>query len=179
MINLSLGADFDSAVLSDTLTAAQDAGVIVVAAVGNDNHSAPQFPAFHPAVLGVTAVDGANVKAGFANYGAGWVDLAAPGVGIHSTFTSTTVTGGSGYAIWSGTSMATPFVAGAAALARQKLPAATAAEIGQLLVTHGANIDATNPAHTGQVGRLLDIAATLSDEGPVATTRVLLPLVVR
>ena len=60
VINLSLGADFDSAVLSDTLTAAQDAGVIVVAAVGNDNHSAPQFPAFHPAVLGVTAVDGAT-----------------------------------------------------------------------------------------------------------------------
>jgi len=178
VINLSLGADFDSAVLSETLRAAAAAGVVVVAAAGNDNHPAPQFPASHPAVIGVTAVDGVNQKAGFANYGANWVDLAAPGVGIHSTFTSTTVAGGSGYAIWSGTSMATPFVAGAAALARQKLPAATAAEIARLLIDHGADLDAANPAYTGQLGHLLDIAAALQAE-PATTVRVLLPLVVK
>ena len=179
VINLSLGADFDSAVLSETISAAAATGVVIVAAAGNDNHTAPQFPASHPAVIGVTAVDGANLKAGFANYGVGWVDLAAPGVGIHSTFTSTTVTGGSGYAIWSGTSMATPFVAGAAALARQKLPDVSAAQIAGLLVDHGADLDAANPAHAGQLGRLLDISAALIDQTPAPTTRVLLPLVVR
>lgn len=177
VINLSLGADFDSAVLSETISATAAAGVVMVAAAGNDDRVTPQFPAVHPAVIAVTAVDGANHKAVFANYGAGWVDLAAPGVGIHSTFTSTAVNDTSGYAIWSGTSMATPFVTGAAALARQKFPDAAPAQIADLLVDHGGTIDDVNPAYAGQLGRLLDIADALIDPQPAI--RILLPLVTK
>lgn len=113
VINLSLGAEAGSRVLSDTIAAVQAQGVIVVAAAGNDGRNTPvQYPAAFDGVIGVAAVDALNRRASFSNYGE-WVDLAAPGVGITSTVPFST---GTGYASWSGTSMATGFVSGAAAL---------------------------------------------------------------
>ena len=149
VINLSLGADFDSTVLSETIASAIAQGIVVVAAAGNNNGAAPQYPAAYPNVLGVTAVAADNTKATFADYGADWVDLAAPGVGITSTIVGPQ---GSGYAVWSGTSMATPFVAGAAALAREKLPTATAGELGARLSESGLDIDALNPSLCWPIG---------------------------
>ena len=165
VINLSLGAEGDSRVLSDTIQHALEQGVIVVAAAGNGNTNTPQFPANYPGVIAVTAVDNANQKADFANYGAEWVDLAAPGVGITSTMIGPQ---GSGYASWSGTSMSTPFVAGAVALLRQALPAASPAEIVAQFENHSQNLDLANPTYTGQLGGLLNIGATLAD-APVVT----------
>jgi hypothetical protein len=179
VINLSLGADFDSAVLSDTIQAAIAQGVVVVAAAGNDNSTAPHHPADLPGVLSVTAVDGGLRKAPFANYGAGWVDLAAPGVGITSTIVGPQ---GSGYATWSGTSMATPFTAGAAALAVQKLGTAASAQTVAALLTGGAqNIDAHNPAFAGQLGGFLDVGAALVGNPPPSAggAQLFLPLVGR
>lgn len=179
VINLSLGADFDSAVLSDTIQAAIAQGVVVVAAAGNDNSTAPHHPADLPGVLSVTAVDGSLRKAPFANYGAGWVDLAAPGVGITSTIITDQ---GSGYAAWSGTSMATPFAAGAAALAVQKLGTAASAQTVAALLTGGAqDIDTHNAAFAGQLGGFLDVGAALvgNSPPPAGGTRLYLPLAVR
>ena len=179
VINLSLGADFDSAVLSDTIHSAIAQGVVVVAAAGNDNSATPHHPADLPGVLSVTAVDGALQKAAFANYGAGWVDLAAPGVGITSTMVSLA---GSGYAAWSGTSMATPFAAGAAALAVQKLGSAASAETVTALLTGGArDIDPYNPTFSGQLGGFLDVGAALVGNPPTpgGGPHLYLPLVVR
>jgi thermitase len=164
VINLSLGTDFESTVLSNSISSAIKHGVIVVAAAGNDNFSIPQYPAAYDGVLGVTAVDEHELKANFANFGVGWVDLAAPGVGITSTIPTAT---GVMYAAWSGTSMATPFASGAAALARQKLPKDSAAQIGEILVAAGDNIDSINPGYGNQLGRQLDIGAALVDSPPV------------
>ncbi|MCX6049808.1 MAG: S8 family serine peptidase [Chloroflexi bacterium] len=167
VINLSLGTDADSRVLHEAIDNALLHNVVVVAAAGNDNSNAKRYPVGYAGVIGVTAVDGANVKADFANYGATWVDIAAPGVGITSTIITAQ---GSGYASWSGTSMATSFVSGAAALARQKFPLANPLTITQVLRATARNIDVLNPAYVGQVGGILDIGAALAATPDVSST---------
>jgi subtilisin family serine protease len=174
VINLSLGADFDSAVLSDAVASAVNAGVILVAAAGNDNSSLPRYPAAYPHVLGVTAVDAARVKAPFANYGHAWVDLATPGVGITSTVVGPQ---GNGYGIWSGTSMATPFVTGAAALAKQRQPKSTVDVIGRRLFDKGNDINPENPTHLDELGRHLNIGAALIDAPEPAAFSLFMPAV--
>jgi subtilisin family serine protease len=161
VINLSLGADADSEVLSDAVARAQAQGVVIVAAAGNDNAEAKQYPAAFPGVLSITAVDDRNRKAPFANYGKDWVDLAAPGVGITSTIP---VSGSLLYATWSGTSMATPFAAGAAALVIEYAPDNTPAEVAKILVDSGTDLDPYNPQYKGKLGRLLDLGAALPPE---------------
>jgi thermitase len=165
VINLSIGAESDSRVLRDAIAEAVSQGVVVVAAAGNLNTNAVQYPAAYPDVLSVTAVDGEGVKASFASYGHDWVDIAAPGVGITSTVVGPQ---GSGYASWSGTSMATPFVSGAAALTLDAQPTALPAQVTATLVDAAVNIDALNRAYPGQLGSgLLDVAAALNVQVPV------------
>ena len=144
---------------------ARSQGVVITAAAGNDNWSTPQYPALYPGVLAVTAVDEGDHKADFANYGTGWVDLAAPGVAITSTVPAS---GSILYAAWSGTSMAVPFVSGAAALLRQDMPGASAAQISDRLIQAGRYLDRLNPTYAGQMGRLLDVNAALPDIVPPA-----------
>jgi thermitase len=111
VINLSLnGPGVCPRTMQDAVTYATNRNAVVVAAAGNDSTSATQSPAACQDVLGVAASDPSDQRAYFSNYGANWVDLAAPGVQILST-----VTGG-GYSSFSGTSMSTPHVAGVAAL---------------------------------------------------------------
>jgi len=172
VINLSLGSEFDSSVLGSAIAAAQARGVVIVAAAGNDDVETPQYPANFPGVLGVTAVDENDHKAPFANYGAAAVDLAAPGVGITSTVP---LSGEIAYAAWSGTSMATPFVSGAAALVKEQQPDASVAAITEQLIAAGGDLDTANPQYVGQLGRMLDIAAALHipDDTPGASIHYL------
>lgn len=169
VINLSLGAEFDSEVLIQTIAQAQAAGVVIVAAAGNEDRTGAEYPASYAGVLGVTAVTPATavasaapsfVKADFANYGADLVDLAAPGVGVVSAIVGPN---GQGYAAWSGTSMAAPFVSGAAALVRQSDPALIPAQVEQLLEQRAVSLDAANPSYRGQLGGLLDVSAAVAD----------------
>ena len=118
--NNSWGGDPYSQAMFDALEAAANAGHLFVTASGNgdmfgigiNNDVSPFYPAGYEVsnVLAVAAVDHQDQLASFSNYGANSVDLAAPGVNILST------TYDGGYGQSSGTSMATPHVAGAAAL---------------------------------------------------------------
>jgi subtilisin family serine protease len=90
VINMSLGGpDFDQG-LSDSCDAALAAGVLVVAAAGNDNSSALFYPAAHASVLAVAAVDSSNNRAGFSNFGP-HISLSAPGVSTLSTYVACNV----------------------------------------------------------------------------------------
>jgi subtilisin family serine protease len=109
VINLSFGTTAESDVLEDVIDAAQEAGVVVVAAVGNRGADVEEYPARLDDVVAVAAVDATDTAAPFTSDG-DWVDVAAPGVDLLGPYP------GGRWASWSGTSMAAPLVAGQAAL---------------------------------------------------------------
>ncbi|WP_456270917.1 S8 family peptidase [Bacillus sp. AK031] len=109
VINLSLGCDCSTTTLQNAVNYAWNKGSVVVAAAGNDGVSTTFEPASYSNVIAVGAVDSRDRRASFSNYGS-WVDVTAPGVDIAATVPN------NGYAYMSGTSMASPHVAGLAGL---------------------------------------------------------------
>jgi subtilisin family serine protease len=131
--NNSWGGGENSQALLEAIERAGVAGGLYVAAAGNDGVDAdqtPMYPAAYdsPYIVSVAATDSRDGLASFSNYGATSVDVGAPGVSIYSTLPGNT------YDWWSGTSMATPHVAGAAALVKAARPGATSAAIKALLL---------------------------------------------
>jgi subtilisin family serine protease len=156
--NNSWGGGGLSTSLRDAIDSGAAAGILFVAAAGNEsnnNDATPAYPASYTgtSVISVAATDRSNRLASFSNYGATSVDLAAPGVGIAST------TPNNSYASYSGTSMATPHVTGTVALLAAAYPQATAAQI------RTAILSSTTPVAglAGKVatGGLLNAAAAL------------------
>ena len=97
--------------------------MVLVAAAGNGGNQTKIYPGAYPNVIAVAATDNTDAKASFSTYGASWVDVAAPGANVYSTFPNHpfylgTQNGRSqGYDIGNGTSMSSPIVAATAALA--------------------------------------------------------------
>ena len=145
------GVEFSQA-FADAVKLAGERGSLFVAAAGNSfssNDSVPQYPSSFtdPNVVSVAATNNVDQRAWFSNYGARSVDLGAPGDGIYSTWP------GGGYELLSGTSMASPQVAGAAALVQAAFPGATPAGTKALLLrTVDANASLAGKTTSG--GRL-------------------------
>lgn len=127
VISMSIGSDYDSVTLHNACdAAAYNAGIIVVAAVGNDGRRSGwgdnvDYPARYDSVIAVAATDSSDNRAKWSSTGPD-VELSAPGVYILSTYPG-------GYAYMRGTSMACPHVTGTAALALVSYPTKTNAEI--------------------------------------------------
>lgn len=109
VINLSLGGAEGSTLLAEAVAYAAAHGAIVTCASGNEGAGVVGFPARYDGCVAVGATDQADGVAAFSNQGAG-LDVTAPGTGILSSVP------GAGYDAWDGTSMATPYVSGLAAL---------------------------------------------------------------
>jgi thermitase len=157
VVNLSLAGVDDSQTIRDSVNNALAHNVVVVAAAGNEAGAGDpvEYPAGMGGVISVGATDRNDRTAAFSETG-GWIDIAAPGVSIVST-----VPGG-GYGVMTGTSMATPHVAGAAALLLAVSPGLTPREV-------AARLELSSDAYPGaghdaRYGRL-DIARALADDG--------------
>ncbi|MGX9706876.1 S8 family peptidase [Laceyella tengchongensis] len=109
VISLSLGGTVGNSGLQQAVDYAWSKGSVVVAAAGNAGNTAPNYPAYYSNAIAVASTDQNDNKSSFSTYGS-WVDVAAPGSSIYSTYPTST------YASLSGTSMATPHVAGVAGL---------------------------------------------------------------
>lgn len=130
VINLSLGGRDNSETIRRAIASVQERGVIVVAAAGNSGVATPFFPAANEGVIGVAAVDSRRKKPNFSNFG-DYIDIAAPGVDIGSTKK------GGGVTKMSGTSMASPHVAGACALLLGRFPNLKAGHLTRLMQKSG------------------------------------------
>ncbi len=146
VINLSLGSPGDGTVWSEAISWAEQAGVIVVAASGNDGNEQPGWnPARVPDVVAVASTDSFDTRSPFSNYGV-YIDLCAPGSDIVSTLP------GGGYGFASGTSAATPMVAGVVALMQEARPGLNAAQYRQILIEATDSVVAQNPGFEGLLG---------------------------
>ena len=162
-LNNSWGGGGFSQALYDSITATSDANILFVAAAGNggyDNDASPSYPSSydHDSVLAVAGTNHTDAMYTSSQYGLTSVDIAAPARNVLST-----VPGG-GYSSFTGTSMATPHVAGAAALVLSVNPELSAVELKELLMNSG---DA-NPATEGKTvsGKRLNIHNALLDADP-------------
>ena len=186
VLNLSLGGSWSTCPpeYGSAIADARSRGAIVVVAAGNSSaDSANVTPANCLDAVTVAAINVNGIKASFSNYGA-HVDLAAPGVGIWSTVNSgATVPAGSTYAPYSGTSMATPHVALAAALVAAAYPALSPDEIALALqesaLAFPADTSGTGCPSMGcgagiatAGGTLADLAAAQTPTAPGAPTGV-------
>ena len=162
VLNLSLGGDKDPAeidILSDVIAA----GVVVIAAMGNehDEGNPTEYPAAIPEVCAVGASDERDKRAGFSNTGR-HIDLLAPGVAILSTTPTFRYDDGEQeYDSWDGTSMATPHVAGAAALVLAKSPGLTPAQVIRKLTSSADRVAGAKKGSAAYGAGRLNVAKAL------------------
>jgi subtilisin family serine protease len=148
----------------DVITAATQAGSLIVAAAGNDvanNDNIPVFPATYRHVLSVGATQDVNdVKASFSNYGAN-VTVFAPGTNIWLAQDN------GGYAAGSGTSFSSPLVAGLAGILKSAHPTWTPDQIRVQIRVTADSVDGSNPAQAGLMARgRVNFGRALSESHP-------------
>lgn len=149
VINMSLGVRA-SRTLEAAVNNAWSKGVVLVAAAGNGGNQAQIYPAGYPNVIAVAATDNNDVKASFSTYGASWVDIAAPGVNVYSTFPNHPFylekpnNRSRNYDIGNGTSVSSAIVSATAALAWSTNPTADAATIRTKVQSTADPIKGTN-----------------------------------
>ena len=192
IVNMSLGTYFYNRAMASVTRALAKNGVIIVAAAGNDNTSSPMFPAGYDSVVAVCATSrkaddfaggrGEYAKTDFSNFG-DWVDICAPGAMILSSVPGKNGERGN-LRSESGTSQATPLVAGAIGLLRSAFPDKSGEELVKKLkrfsnfnALYDANLNPMNASYGGKVyggpfyllgAGFLDIEAAMKENREVS-----------
>ncbi len=145
IINCSWGGSVQSVTQQNIIRYAQEQGCIVVGAAGNNGGSSVFYPAGYPGVISVASTNNDDKKTSFSNYGS-WITISAPGNIIYSTLPGNT------YGYKSGTSMASPLVAGLLGLMKSLHPLMPDNDLVECLKSTATPIDGLNPGFTGQLG---------------------------
>jgi len=174
IINLSFVGFGYSQSLDNAIERAYDAGIIIIAAAGNEQgegegyflDQTPMYPACHDGaagenrVIGVAATDTLDQKASFSSHGTKCIDISAPGISIYSTvvYSPTNYFDGKSFdkyydGYWAGTSMATPMVSAAIALIEEANPSLNRNQVINTLLTNTDNINHINPEFINQLGK--------------------------
>ncbi len=174
IINLSFVASHYSRALEAAIRRAYEAGVIIVAASGNDENGGngvdldktPLYPVCYDGyngenmVIGVAATDALDQKASFSGYGSKCIDISAPGVSVFSTvvYSPQNYYNGSPFdknydGYWSGTSMAVPMISGALALIEGLNPGLDRDAVVNILLNNANSISRLNPDFFGKLGK--------------------------
>jgi thermitase len=141
VINMSFGSLSLSESMQSAIQYAQQKNVLLVASAGNNNTSAPQYPAAYSGVMTSAATDLLDHKAEFSNYGS-YIFTDAPGVNVISAYP------GGYYSVVSGTSFSAPAVAATAALVRSL----SVTGVANAIAGGAVNIDSQNPNYAKQLG---------------------------
>jgi len=181
IISMSLGSNQSDVTLENAVDTAYKDGILIVAAAGNDGDitgsgTNVEYPANYDSVIAVGAVDSTNTRAYFSSTG-NKVEVSAPGVDIMSTYLN------GGYEKMSGTSMATPFVAGDLAILKQEYPGYTNVQLRQLLDTNVADLGVKGRDPLYGFGLIQAISSTTPVITPVTvpittTTPIVIPSVI-
>jgi serine protease len=169
VINLSLGSVSGSSTLKAAVDYAYNQGVLIVAAGGNCGDSSyasngcsyqdqPLYPGAYNNVIAVASTTSSDSQSSFSNQGS-YIDIAAPGSSIYSTYLS------GSYTTLSGTSMATPHVAGLAALVWSQDSSLTNAEVWAQIKTSAVDLGASGWDSSFGYGRI-DAAAAMGVSSP-------------
>ena len=159
VINASWGSPLPGAAAEAAYQYALDQDVVFVSAVGNSgSNETRSYPGATEGVIGVAATTDIDTWGSFSTWGE-WVDLAAPGEGILSTYP---IAKGNGYRIMRGTSMASPLVAGAAALVRSQYPGWSRAQVVERLYATARDVIQTGVDPYSGHGRV-DIGRAVLD----------------
>ncbi|MES2651588.1 MAG: S8 family serine peptidase [Bacteroidota bacterium] len=145
VINCSWGGNNYSNFGQSVINYAISKDCLIIASAGNDNDPYKHYPSSYSGVICVANVDQNDRKNSSSNYGAD-VSISAPGSSIYNTIFN------NGYGYKTGTSMASPLVASAAALVKSYYPSYTMKQIGELLIATADNIDNKNPYYVGELG---------------------------
>lgn len=154
VINLSLGGLDNSSTIRLAIQQAYQAGVVVIAASGNDGSSVPLYPAALSEVIAVGATNRYGERASFSSYGS-HLELTAPGEAIYSTLPNNR------YEAWNGTSMASPHVAGLAGLLLSRNPSMTNQQVRQVMIASAQDLGTSGHDSYFGYGRI-NVQAALS-----------------
>ena len=178
VISMSLGGPDFSTTMNTAVQYAWGKGCVIVAAAGNNGSTSFSYPGAYTNVISVAATDSTDKLTSFSNYSS-WVSVAAPGASIYSTLPTYTTSGGFGtnYGSLSGTSMATPHVAGEAALIMAQNPALTNSQVSALITS---NVDPYTPYYanggiapnSGRINVYRALLAAGSAKVPAAPTNL-------
>jgi PKD repeat protein len=145
IINCSWGGGGFSNTEQNIINYATNKGCFVIAASGNNGTSTVFYPAGYANVISVANTTSNDAKASSSNFGT-WIDISAPGSSIRSTVPN------NAYQSFSGTSMASPLVAGLCGLMLSHHPSMTRSQLEQCLLSTADNINTQNPVYINQLG---------------------------